>query len=163
MSPISLNIKSSNPYLFAKLFNILDFNPKKLDIRKEGTDEIGISYIDYDQNPFYLVIDDLKGYLDENDDNKYLTMIFTSKSQKMMYTRIWEEIKKVINEVADNKLGNYSKDYSVIMFDSGEVLPLNSMINIRSLTITIKSVLSKDNNFYPQIYLNYCSYKRDIV
>ena len=31
MSPISLNIKN-NPYLFAKLFNILDFNPKKLNI-----------------------------------------------------------------------------------------------------------------------------------
>ena len=78
----------------------------------------------------------------------------------MMYTRIWEEIKKVINEVSDNKLGDCSKDYSVIMFDSADVLTLNSMINIRSLTIIIKSVLSKDNNFYPQIYLNYCSYDK---
>ena len=51
-------------------------------------------------------------------------MIFTSKSRKMMYTRIWEEIKNVINEVSDNKLGDYSKDYSEIMFDSDDVLPL---------------------------------------
>ena len=78
----------------------------------------------------------------------------------MMYTRIWEEIKKVINEVADNKPGDYSKDYSVIMFDSDDVLPLNSMINIRSLTIIIKSVLRNKNNFYPQIYLNYSSYDK---
>ena len=92
MSAISLNIKNNNPYLLAKLFNILNFNPKKLDIQKKETDEIGIYYINYDKNPFYLVIDDSKGYLEENDDNKYLTMIFTSKSQKMMYTRIWEEI-----------------------------------------------------------------------
>ena len=106
------------------------------------------------------IIDDLKGYLEENDDNKYLTMIFTSKSQKMMYTRIWEESKKVIDEVADNKLGDYSKDYSVIMFDSDDVLPLSSMINIRSFRIIIRSVLSKDNNFYPQIALNYCSYNK---
>ena len=156
MSAISLNIKNNNPYLFAKLVNILDFNPKKFNIQKEGTDEIGIYYINYDKSPFYLVIDDLKGYLEENDDNKYLAMIFTSKSQKMIYTRIWEEIKKVINEVADNKLG----DYSVIMFNSDDVLPLDSMINIRSLTIIIRSVLSKDNNFYPQIHLNYCSYDK---
>ena len=88
MSPVSLNIKNNNPYLFAKLFNILNFNPKNLDIQQQGTDEIGIYYIDYDKNPFYLVIDDLKGYLD----NKYLTMIFTSKSQKMMLTRVWKEI-----------------------------------------------------------------------
>ena len=94
MSAISLNIKNSNPYLYEKLFNILNFNPKKLNIQKEETDEIGIYYMDYDKNPFYLVIDDLKGYLEENDDNKYLTMIFTSKSQKMMYTRIWEILKK---------------------------------------------------------------------
>ena len=87
-------------------------------------------------------------------------MIFTSKSQKMMYMKIWEEIKKVINEVADNKLGDYSKDYSVIMFASDDVLPLNSVINIRSLTIIIKSVLSKGNNFYPQIYLNCCLYDK---
>ena len=92
MSAISLNIKNNNPYLFTKLFNILNFNPKKLDIQKKETDEIDIYYIDYDKNPFYLVIDDLKGYLEETDDNKYLTMIFTSKSQKMMYTRICEEI-----------------------------------------------------------------------
>ena len=95
MSSISLNIKNNNLDLFAKLVDILYFNPKKLDIQKEGTDEIGIYYINYDKNTFYLVIDHLEGYLEENDDNKYLTMIFTSKSQKMMYTRIWEEIKKL--------------------------------------------------------------------
>ena len=51
----------------------------------------------------------------------------------------------------------------VVMFNYDDVLPLNSMINIRSLTIIIESVLHKDNNFYPQIYLNYCSYESDIV
>ena len=92
MSAISLNIKNNNPYLLAKLVDILDFNPKKLNIQKKGTDEIGIYYTNYDKNPFYLGIDDLKGYLEKNDDNKCLTIIFASKSQKMMYTRIWEEI-----------------------------------------------------------------------
>ena len=51
-----------------------------------------IYYINYNKNPFYLVIDDLKGYFKENNGNKYLTMIFKGKCQKMMYTRIWEEI-----------------------------------------------------------------------
>ena len=51
-----------------------------------------IYYIDYGKDPFYIVINDLKGYFEQNDNNKYLTMIFTSKSQKMMYPRIWEEI-----------------------------------------------------------------------
>ena len=88
-----------------------------------------------------------------------MTIIFTSEVQNMMYTRIWEEIKKVINKVVDNKLGDYSKDYSVIRFDSNDVLPLSFVINIRSLTIIIKSVFEDDNKFYPQVYLNYCLYK----
>ena len=72
----------------------------------------------------YLVIDHVKGFLEENNGNKYLTMIFSSESQKLMYTKIWEEIKKAINKVSDsyfalastihNKLDDYSKDYSVI-------------------------------------------------
>ena len=82
MSAISLNIKNNNPYLFPQLVDIFCFNPKKLNIQIEGTDKIGIYYINYDSNPFCLVIDDLKGYLEENDDNKYLTI--KVKSQKMM-------------------------------------------------------------------------------
>ena len=84
---ISINIKNRLFTLFAKVVNIFEFNSKRLSIRKAGSDEI-----DKDKDPFYLVIDDLKCYFEENYDNKYLAMTFTSKSQKMMYTRIWEEI-----------------------------------------------------------------------
>ena len=115
-----------------------------------------IYYINYHENPFYLVIDDLKGYFKENNGNKYLTMIFKSKSQKMMYTRIWEEIKKVINEV--DEFSNYDKNYDVISFDTDDILSLNSIINIYSITIIIKSVFKDNNQFYPPIYLTDCRY-----
>ena len=85
-------------------------------------------------------------------------MIFTSKSQKMMYTRIWEEIKKVINEV--DEFSNYDKNYDVISFDNDDILSLNSMINVHSLTISIKSVFKDNNKFYPQIYLTNCRYNK---
>ena len=48
-----------------KLINILDFSSKRLSIRKAGSGEMCIYYIDYDKDPFYLVIDDLKGYFKE--------------------------------------------------------------------------------------------------
>ena len=89
---ISIDIKTRLFTLFAKLVNIFYFNFKILSVRKAGSSETCIYYIDYNKDPFYLVVNDLKGYFEQNDDNKYLTMIFTSKSQKMMYTRIWEEI-----------------------------------------------------------------------
>ena len=83
-------------------------------------------------------------------------MIFTSKSQKMMYTKIWEEVKKIINEV--NEFSNYDKNYDIISFDTDDILSLNSIINIYSITIIIKSVIKDNNKFYPHIYLTNCMY-----
>ena len=85
-------------------------------------------------------------------------MIFTSKSQKMMCMRIWEEIKTVINEV--DEFSNYDKNYDVISFDTDDILSLNSIINIYSMTIIIKSVFKDNNKFYPQIYLTNCRYNK---
>ena len=62
-----ISIKIKNPLFtyHAQLVNILDFNPKKLSIEKVCAinNEIeSIYYVKYDEDPFYLVIDDLKGY-----------------------------------------------------------------------------------------------------
>ena len=53
-----------------------------------------------------MAIDNLKGYFEEHDDknnvggraknNKYLTIIFTSEYQKLMYTEILKKINKDI-------------------------------------------------------------------
>ena len=144
---ILINIKNRLFTLFAKTVNIFDFNSKRLSIQKVGSGETCIYYIDFGKDPIYLVIDDLKGYFEENDDNKYLTMIFMSKSQKMMYTRTWKEIKKLINEV--DEFSNYGKDYDVISFDTDDILSLNSIINIYSMTIIFRSVFKDNNKFYP--------------
>ena len=71
-------------FVMFKLANVS--NKDAVSIRKSCSTTI--YYINYDKNPFYLVIDHLKSYLEENDNKKDLTMIFTSKSQKMMYKRI---------------------------------------------------------------------------
>ena len=51
---------------YSRLINILEFNPKRLSIEKV-TDAVNdeleyIYYVKCDKDPFYLVIDDLKGY-----------------------------------------------------------------------------------------------------
>ena len=61
----SIKIKDPLFTYSTRLVNILDFNPKKLSTEKVCTinDEIElIYYVKYDRDPFYLVIDDLKGY-----------------------------------------------------------------------------------------------------
>ena len=75
-----------------------------------------------------------------------------------MCTRIWEEIKKFINEV--DEFSNYDKNYDVISFDADDILPLNSIINNYSMTIIIKSVFKDNNKFSPQIYLTNCRYNK---
>ena len=47
----------------------------------------------------FLSIDNLKGYLEEYNGNKYLTIIFTSEYQKLMYTGILEKINKDNNKI----------------------------------------------------------------
>ena len=47
------------------MVNILDFNPKKLSIEKVcaiNNEQEHIYYIKYGRDPFYLAINDLKGY-----------------------------------------------------------------------------------------------------
>ena len=84
-----VEIKNRHFSYFARLINILDFDPKKLDIQIKGNDDIGIYYIQYDSKP-------LLTYL--------------------KYEKVWEEIKNSINYFATDKFSDYNKDYRVIMF-----------------------------------------------
>ena len=88
----------------AKIINITDFDSEKLSIRRTNNNK---THVYYDHNPFFLAIDNLKGYFEEHDDknivfraknNKYLTIIFTSEYQKFMYMEIFKKINKDINK-----------------------------------------------------------------
>ena len=77
----SLSIKDNGAhYSSVKLINLLDFNPKKLGINRVGTEELSIYYVNYDDAPFYLVVDDVEGFIEENSGAKYLTVNFLSKN-----------------------------------------------------------------------------------
>ena len=154
-----INLKNKAIITRSRAINVLEFDAEDLYIQREGDDEIGIYFITYDEDPFYLVIDGLKGYFECNYGNKYLTLMFDDKNLKAIYTRIWDKIKFVINEFADNKLSNYNKDYGTIKFESNNNLPLGCVVKIHCVIMILKSVIQIDNRFYPQIYLDYCSYE----
>ena len=44
------------------------------------------------------------------------------------------------------------KDYNRFRFNSNIDLPLNTIIEFRSLLINISCVIEKDNEYYPEIY-----------
>ena len=154
-----LNIKNKLYTVFNNFVNIFSFNSKKLSVKKVGGDDLGIYYIYYDEDSFYLVIDDLKGYFEKNDDNgnKYLTLIFKDKKQEQIFYSIWNRVEKLIIKV--DKIEDYSREYTVISLDSDHVLEYGTTIDISTL-IVIRSVFKSDACFYPQVYLNNCQYKK---
>ena len=128
MGITSLDIINNLSRHLAKIINILDFNSEKLSIIRTNNNKI---HVYYDHNPFFLVIDNLKGYFEEHDDKnnivgrtknyKYLTIIFTNEYQKFMYTEILKKINTDIN-----------KNYVKIKFESNDNVPLNILVNIHT-------------------------------
>ena len=121
---------------------------------------MGIYYIYYDNDSFYLVIDDLKGYFEKNDDgsDKYLTLIFKDKKQEQIFHSIWNKIRELISEA--DKFDDYSIEYTVISFESdNNNLTYGTTVDISSLSLIIRSVFKTDGCFYPQVHINSCQYK----
>ena len=59
---VQLKIKNKLFLHPAKLNNILDINLDKISVENIlSSNNLGIYYIKYDENVFYLVIDDIKG------------------------------------------------------------------------------------------------------
>ena len=142
---ISINIK--DPQFTnnnEQLVNIFDFNFKKLSIKKV-TDAVSddpeyIYYVKYDKYPFYLAIDDLKGYFRYYKDKK--EFIIEDQVQAKIYNQIWDKIKELINSVdgVNFKFSDYFRNRDIIRFYTDNTLPLDSMINVYSMTIFIKSI-----------------------
>ena len=97
---IKISIKIKDPLFtyYAQSVNILDFNLEKLSIEKVHAinDELErIYYVKYNNNPFYLVINNLKGYFkySKEKDRKELEFIIEDQSQRKIYDQIWDKIK----------------------------------------------------------------------
>ena len=61
---------------------------------------------------------------------------------------LWSSIKDKINH--DIKI----KDYDKFRFNSDIGLPVNTIIEFRSLLINVSCVIENDNEYCPEIYLN---------
>ena len=70
---------------------------------------------------------------------------------------VWTSIKNKINP------GIKIKDCNQLRFNSNINLPLNTIIEFHSLVINIRRVIKKNNEYYPEIYLNECSYNKTKV
>ena len=79
---------------------------KKLSIEKVCAinDELErIYYVKYGRDPFYLVIDDLKGYFkyskEKDTTEKELKFIIEDQRKRKIYNQIWDKIKELISSI----------------------------------------------------------------
>ena len=147
-----------------RTINLLDFDPKKLGIYTElnsisntpdasSKDLIEVYEVRYDDGGFYLVIDDIKGYFNVNDNvGSILNMVLTN-DQKNKYHQVWKEILKNVND-GNGKLMLHEK---IRLIDTD--FPIEKIFKIHSITIVIKSLIEKDNKFYLELALNHCLFE----
>ena len=140
----------------SKLVNLLDFKPDKISIKTERNtkNDIKVHKVRYENGGFYLIIDNLEGYFDFSNNVGSLNMLFVDNDQQNKYYQVRKEILKIIN-------GGYGelKSCKEITLFSIYDLPIEHVFKIHSMTIFIKSLIEKDNKFYPKILLNHCSYE----
>ena len=103
------------------MINIKNFDPNLLEIDKKSYRNIDIHYIGYitmkdseyvkinSVNPLYLIINEVDGYIKEENGNTYLTLVFTDKNKEVLTknTELWDGIKNEIKTINGSKPGEY--------------------------------------------------------
>ena len=147
-----------------RIINLLDFDPKKISIYTElnnisntpdasSKDLIEVYEVRYDNGGFYLVIDDIKGYFNINDNVGSILNLILTDDQKNKYHQVWKEIFKKVND-GNGELILHEK---IRLIDSN--FPIEKIFKIHSITIVIKSLIEKDNKFYLELALNRCLFE----
>ena len=166
---LEIKIKNNYNYNWDDIIYINDFDANSLEIiKKESRIGANIYYIgyvldpNYDYNtikPMYFVVGRLIGYIEEieGSSDKYLVVSSSVRNKNIINVldMVWASIKDKINP--NVKI----KDYNKFRFNSDIDLPLNTLTEFRSLVINICCVIEKDNEYYPEIYLDESLYIKD--
>ena len=160
----SLGIKNKTNYDSDAMCYIDDFDVNSLVVyKKESRIDVNIYHARCDLNldnntriPLYFFIDLLIGFIEEIDgsSDKYLVVVSSVRNENIInyIDTIWKSIEDKIN------LGIKIKNYDKCRFNSDIDLPVNTIIEFGSLLINVSCVIEKDNEYYPEIYLDECSY-----
>ena len=156
-----LKLKTQANYNWDDIIYINDFDEDLLEIiKRESKIGINIYYIKYSTlRPFYFVINRLIGYIEEieGSSDKYLVVLSNLRNKNItsVLDKIWGSIEDEINP--NIKI----KDYDKFRYNSDIYLPLNTTTEFPSLVINVSCVIEKDNEYYPEIYLDECLYVKD--
>ena len=154
----SLEIKDKTNYDLENICYIDDFDVNSLKVTKKESRSArcALNLDDDTIIPLHFLIDRLIGFIEEIDgsSDKYLVVVSSLRNKNIINAldMVWSSIEDKINP------GIKIKDYDKFRFNSDIDLPVNKIIKFRSLLINVSCVIEKDNEYYPEIYLNECSY-----
>ena len=147
--------------LLLQLVNLLDFKPEKLSTETESNanNDMKVHNVRYENDGFYLTIDNLRGYFNFSNNLGTLTMLFDDINQQNEYHQVWKDIFKIINgghgEIKlHKKIRLYYNDLLI-----KQVFEIHSITVVISTTVVIKSLVEKNNKFYLELSINHCLYK----
>ena len=160
----SLEIKDKTKYDMDNIGYINDFDVNSLRItKKESQIGANIYYarcaLNLDDDiiiPLQFLIDRLIGFIEEIDGSNDKYLVVVSKIINAL-DMLWSSIKDKINPSVK------IKDYDKFRFNSDIDLPVNTIIELRSLLINVSCAIEKDNEYYPEIYLDDCSYLKNSI
>ena len=111
--------------------------------------------------PLHFLINRLIGFIEEIDGSSDKDLVVVSslcnKNVINALDMVWLSIKDKTNP------GIKIKDYDKFRCNSDIDLPVNTIIEFRSLLINVSCVIEKDNEYYPEIYLDECSYVKNSI
>ena len=162
----SLQIKNKYYYLCDDIIYIYDFDKGLVRMfKRESKIGVNIYYIGYKPDcndiitPLYLFINRLFGFIEqiEGSSDRYLVVSINNEVIINIFNKLWKFIEnKIISDDSNNKI----KEYYKLRFDSDLYLPLDTLIEFHSLIINVNCVIEKDDEYYPEIYLDECSYSK---
>ena len=155
----SLEMKNKTNYDWHDTIYVNDFNADLLEIiKKESRIGANIYYIGYVVNPnydcntikpLYFVINRLFGYIEkiEGSSDKHLVVDrVRNKNMVFFLDTIWGSIENKTKDIIYPFFNNYSKikikDYNKFRFNSDIDLPLNTIIEFRSLVIYVSWIIN---------------------
>ena len=154
----SLEIKNKTNYDLDNICHIDDLDVNSLKItKKESRIDANIYYtrcaLNLDDDtiiPLHFLIDRLIGFIKEIDgsSDKYLVVVSSLRNKNIINAldMVWSSIKDKINP------GVKIEDYDKFRFNSDIDLPVNTIIEFRSLLINVSCVIEIDNEYYPENY-----------
>ena len=129
----------------AGLVNLLNFKPEKLSIETECNvnNDMKVHNVRYENDGFYLTINNLRGYFNFSNNLGTLTMLFDNINQQ--------------NKIINGGHGELKLHEKIRLYYND--LPLKQVFKIHSITVVIKSLIEKNNKFYLEFSINHCLYK----